>query len=127
MNIDKRLNKIHQELQEVALKMEVSNTQPGDRKGDYVVMKNKNYRGREFIALLLSDPYKDEDYKNMDRDINPKSKAWFVYFVAENTSHFRQGDFFKAEAKWNSKRKIWIWDNSLMKDVKMPRNWNPPK
>ena len=125
MNIEHRLQKIGKELSKISRKMEISISKPNkpkDRKGDYVIIKEKNYKGRNFIALLLTDPY--EDWK----DEHSTSRGWTVYFMAENAEFLPtlKGDFYKALAIWDSKRKIWIWHDRLMKDVKTYKNWNPP-
>ena len=125
MNIDKKLQKIHADLQEVTLEMEVSADRPKERKGDYVIMLDR--KGREFIALLIVNPYRDDVTDNIDpgwnpsRDPNYWEPMWFVNFIAKNKTLF-----YEAEAEWDAKRKRWFWLDNSIKNITF-RNWNPPK
>ena len=106
--------------------MEVSADRPKERKGNYVIMQDR--KGREFIALLTTNPYRDDVTDNIDSGWNPSrdpnywEPMWFVNFIAKNVTRF-----YEAEADWDAKRKRWFWLDNSIKNIKAPRNWNPPK
>ena len=147
MNTDKKLNKIHQELQEVALEMEISNARPKERRGDYTIIKRPSYKkeydsGGIYIGQFITNPHEsapdpDLDFDDLDWQDEPPELQddidyWIADVIIEENSHYYLGGakkYYKIEVDWDSYNKKWHWldPKRMWKRVKTPRNWNPPK
>ena len=110
----KKLQKIHKNLREIALELEISTSKPKERKGDYV----RVYRGRKYqVAQLTTDP---DNYSNI----------WGADFVT-----LMGNKFLGFSANWDGKKWVensgdedhWKAGSGTMWREKAPKNWNPPK
>ena len=135
MNINRRLQRIHKNLQEVAWEMEISamfgpGSKPKDRKGDYVRLYDVNGVHDAPIRGWLSRKYFNAQLVTKPKFHEVEGTGWWqADLVYEADEYIYEGkNFFQTKCSWEivPNAKYWTINGlSKRKNVKKPRNWNP--
>ena len=126
MNINCKLKRIQQDLQEIALEMGTSTSKPKDRKGDYIrlytfigLYEDSSMGSKYFKAQLATKP-------TFNKVNNWSAKVIFEWKKNRNTTVFWQG-MGLWELNENDQYH-WVLDSSKSerpRRIEMPRDWNP--
>ena len=139
MNINRRLQKIGRDLQEIAMEMgakatkfTIARSPKQYRKGNYVRLYNDkgtdmDKRGRRFnIGWVIDKPRTRPSAGFTDMDGNLE-ELWEVEVVYKDA----HGNFYETVVDWDYFYETWIIidvnDIEMRTKIREPNKWNPPR